>query len=177
MIDKENWLIRTNPDGLKKGQVYFRDFKGRIFYGPNTDPEDTCKQEFMLNLHEWVGIPDAQTLTHQEIQSFILLRCRSILSECIEEIDNLRHAENNQHDISDEPDGIELDLEFTEHQIKAMKRILYQMIKEHSQTGFDEGREELFMDVVSCFVAFSNARQKLLRGEKAFVPWYQYRID
>jgi hypothetical protein len=176
---REKWLTRTSADGVKKkGQLYFNRFKGRIYYGPNLNPEEKCKREFFLEMHDGMGIPDDKE-THKDIQDFILLQCQSIFSDCQESLDEHRNApfEVDQNDISDEPDGIELNLKFTEYQLKAMKKILSQMIKEHSKTGFEQWDEEVFRDVVACFVAFSNARQKLLKGEPASIPWYHYRID
>jgi hypothetical protein len=175
---REKWLMRTNSDGSQKGQLYFRSYRGRVFYGTKTDPEVKGTHEFLLELNDY-GEMNFKQPTHERLQRSVLHKCKKIFEAGIEEIEQLEKIPfgENQEDVSDAPDGIELNLKFTESQLEAMKKILHRMINDHSRSGFEEWDEGLFRDVVGCLIAFSNARQKLLKGEKAFVPWYHYRID
>ena len=172
----EKWTTQTRLDGSLRGSITLTGFTLRLYYG--YEPEDHC-YHLLVNGHTKLRIYGIEQ-SHFYLQVRLLTLAREWLLQSLQEIGALEYADfaETQEDVGEEQDtGVELRMGHVLEEMDFLAKDTARIMRKGKKKMLDEGYRDLLVDYISCYVAYSEAKQKLLKGERAFVPWYHYRVD
>jgi hypothetical protein len=172
----EKWTTQNRLDGSLSGSLFLGDFSFQLYY--YYEPEDKYYHLY-VGQHSVLHIFGIRQ-THQYLQSRLLGLARERLSKALQEIIQIESIDFSevQEDVGQEENtGIELKMDHVLDEMGFLAKDISRITRKGKKKTLTESDRGLLDDYVACYVAYSEAKQKLLKGERAFVPWFHYRID
>jgi hypothetical protein len=166
-------------DGTLRGFLNLEMFSWRVSYEFNTE-----SGVYDTQLNGWlVGTHPSEHASHRELQRLSIESARGFFRKKLDFLDKMESALDDDFEASQEnvgPEeriGIEVKLPEVDREMEFLIKDTARLMRVGKKRALSEGQEDVLRDYIACYAAYARAKQTLIHGERAWLPWFLYRSD